>query len=76
MLLLLVAWHGDLAVSTRKTTEKAAQVEAGPQWADRRKEESDESSKPGKVVPTGLHNGEVFIGPIKSLIKNDPENTS
>jgi len=32
-------------------TEKAAQVGAGPEWEDQRKEES---VKPGQVVPTGL----------------------
>ena len=51
--LLLVARRGDLAVSTRKMTEEAAQVGAGPEWEGQRKEESEESSKPGKVVPTG-----------------------
>ena len=44
----------DLAVSTRKATEEAAQVGAGPEWEGRRKEESEESVKPGQVVPTGL----------------------
>ena len=54
MLFLLVARCGDFAVSTRKMTEKAAQVGAGPEWEGQRKEESEESSKPGKVVPIGL----------------------
>ena len=31
----------DLAISTRKATEEAAQVQAGPQWEGQRKEESD-----------------------------------
>ena len=44
----------DLAVSTRKATGEVAQVRAGPEWEGQRKEESVESSKPGKVVPTGL----------------------
>ena len=52
LLLLLVAWRGDLAVSTRKMTEEAAQVGAGPEREGKRKEESEESSKPGQVVPT------------------------
>ena len=50
-MLLLVARCGDLAVSSRKMTEKAAQVGAGPEWEDQRKEER---VKPGQVVPTGL----------------------
>ena len=37
----------DLAVSTRKATEEAAQVGAGPEWEGQRKEESEESVKPG-----------------------------
>ena len=53
VLLLFVARREDLAVSTRKMTEEAAQVGAGPEWEGQRKEESAESSKPGKVVPTG-----------------------
>ena len=51
--LLLVVRRGNFAVSTRKMTEEAAQVGAGPDWEDQRKEESTESLKPGKVVPTG-----------------------
>ena len=51
--LLLFAQRGDLAFSTRKVTEKAAQVGAGPESEGQRKEESEESSKPGQVVPTG-----------------------
>ena len=51
LLLLLVARRVDLAVSTRKMTEEAAQVGAGPEREDQRKEESEETSKPGKVVP-------------------------
>ena len=43
----------DHAVSTRKVTEEAAQVGAGPEWEGQRKEESEESVKPGQVVPTG-----------------------
>ena len=39
-----------LAVSTRKTTEEAAQVGAGPEWEGQRKEESVESSKPDKIL--------------------------
>ena len=46
--MLLFARRGDLAVSTRKMTEEAAQVGADPEREDQRKEES---SKPGKVVP-------------------------
>ena len=49
MLFLLVARLRDIAVSTRKITEEAAQVGAGPEWEGQRKEESAESSKPGKV---------------------------
>ena len=44
----------DLAVPTRKATEEAAQVGAGPEWEGQRKEESEESVQPGQVVPTGL----------------------
>ena len=51
---MLVAWRRDLAVSTQKTTEEATLVGAGPEWEGQRKEESEESSKPGQVVPTGL----------------------
>ena len=54
MMLLLVARRGNLAVSTRKATEEAAQVGAGPEWEGQRKEESGESLKPGKVIPIGL----------------------
>ena len=43
----------DLAVSTCKATEEAAQVGSGPEWEGQRKEESEESVKPGQVVPTG-----------------------
>ena len=53
MLLLLVVRRGDLAVSTRKTTEEADHVGAAPEWEGQRKEASAESSKPGQVVPTG-----------------------
>ena len=53
VVLLMVARRGDLDVSTRKTTEEVAQVGAGPKWEGQRKEESEESSKPGQVVPTG-----------------------
>ena len=53
-MLLLVARRGDLADGFRKTTEEAAQVGASPEWEGRRKEESEESVKPGQVVPTGL----------------------
>lgn len=35
-------------------TEEAAQVGAGPEWEGQRKEENEESVKPGQVVPTGL----------------------
>ena len=35
----------DLAVSTRKATEEAAQVGAGPEWEGQRKEESEEIVK-------------------------------
>ena len=49
MLLLLVARCGDLAVSTRKMTED---VGACQEWEGQRKEESEESLKPGQVVPT------------------------
>ena len=52
-LLLLVVRRGDLAVSTRKMTEEAAQVGAGLEWEGQRKEDSGGSSKPSKVVPTG-----------------------
>ena len=34
-------------------TEEAAQVGAGPERENQRKEEGKESSKPGRVVPTG-----------------------
>ena len=34
-------------------TGEAAQVRAGPEWEGQRKEENAESSKPGKVAPTG-----------------------
>ena len=34
-------------------TEEAAQVGVGPEREDQRKEETEKSSKPGKVVPTG-----------------------
>ena len=51
--MLLFARRGHLACSTRKMTEEAAQVGGGPEWEGQRKEESEESSKPGKVVPTG-----------------------
>ena len=37
--LLLVARRGDLVVSTRKTTEEAAQVGADSEWEGQRKEE-------------------------------------
>ena len=53
MLLVARARRGDLAVSTQKMMEEAAQVRAGSEWEDQRKEESEESSKPGKVIPTG-----------------------
>ena len=52
--MLLFARRGHLACSTRKMTEEAAQVGGGPEWEGQRKEESEESSKPGMVVPTGL----------------------
>ena len=42
MLLLLVARRGDLAVSTRKMTEEAAQVGASPEWEGQRKKDSEE----------------------------------
>ena len=46
----------DLAVSTRKATEEAAQVGAGPEWEGQRKEESEESSKGRPTFPTpGLY---------------------
>ena len=44
----------DLAVSTRMATEEAAQVGDSPEWEGQRKEESEESVKPGQVVPIGL----------------------
>ena len=47
LLMLLVARRGDLAVSTRKITEDAAQVGAGP-------EREDQILKLGKVIPIGL----------------------
>ena len=37
--LLLVVRRGNLAVSTRKITEEAAQVGAGPEWEGQRKED-------------------------------------
>ena len=53
MLLLLVAQRGDLAASIRKMTVEAAPVGAGPEREDQRIEESAESLKPDKVIPTG-----------------------
>ena len=44
---------GDLAVSIQKMAVEAAQVGAGAEREDQRMEESAESLKPGKVVPTG-----------------------
>ena len=35
-----------------KMTEEAAQVGTGPEWEGQRNKESEESSKPGKVVLT------------------------
>ena len=48
----------DLAVCTRKATEEAAQVGARPEWEGQRKEESEECSIPGDVVPTKLWPGQ------------------